>query len=86
MVNFWPPCVRRPRNALTEGELKSIVFISEDKDTDNIVVGDAHQAGTQIHIFGSNRSESNLQGVTINRTTVHEMNEIHTVCKKFIGH
>jgi hypothetical protein len=70
----------------TEGELKSIVFISEDKDADSIVVGDALQAGTQIHIFGSNRSESNLQGVTINRTTVREMNKIHTLCKKFIGH
>jgi hypothetical protein len=69
----------------TEGELKSIVFISEDKDKDSIVVGDAVQAGTQIHIFGSNRSESNLQGVTINRTTVREMNKIHTLCKKFIG-
>jgi hypothetical protein len=70
----------------TEGEMKSIVFISEDKDRDSIIVGDALQAGTQIHIFGSNRSESNLQGVTINRTTVREMNKLHALCKKFIGH
>jgi hypothetical protein len=70
----------------SEGELKSIVFISEDKDIENIVVDDALQAGTQIHIFGANRSESNLQGVTINRTTAREMNKIHTLCRKFIGH
>jgi hypothetical protein len=70
----------------TEGELKSIVFIREDKDADSIVVGDALQTGTQIHIFGSNRSESNLQGVRVNRTTVREMNKIHKLCKKFIGH
>jgi hypothetical protein len=69
----------------TEGELKSIVFISEDKDADSIIVGGALQAGTQIHIFGRTRSESNLQGVTVNRTTVREMNKIHTLCKKFIG-
>src|SRR6266478_6833151 len=69
----------------TEGEMKSIVFISEG-NADGIIVSDALQAGTQIHIFGSNRSESNLQGVTINRTTVREMNKIHTLCKKFIGH
>jgi hypothetical protein len=79
-------CKTSKGSALTEGELKSIVFISEDKDKDSIVIGDALQAGTQIHIFGSNRSESNLQGVTINHTTVREMNKIHTACKKFIGH
>ena len=68
----------------TEGELKSIVFTGEDKD--GIDIGDAEEAGTQIHIFGSNRSESNLQGVAINRTTTGEMNNIHSLCKKFIGH
>jgi len=66
----------------TEGELKSIVFISEDKDKDGIIVGDALQAGIQIHITGDERSESNLQGVTINRTTLREMNEIHEQCEK----
>jgi hypothetical protein len=79
-------CKTSKGTALTEGELKSIVFISEDKDKDSIVIGDALQAGTQIHILGSNRSESNLQGVTINRTTVREMNKIHKACKNFIGH
>jgi hypothetical protein len=69
----------------TEGEVKSIVFIREDNDKDSIVIGDAVQAGTQIHIFGSNRSESNQQGVTVNHTTVREMNKIHALCKKFIG-
>ena len=78
-------CNTSKGSALTEGELKSIVFVSEDKDKDSIVVGDAQQAATQIHIFGSNRSESNLQGVTMNRTTVGEMNKIHAPCSKFIG-
>jgi len=78
-------CKNSKGGKLTEGELKSIVFTDEDKDQDTIVIGDALQAGTQIHIFGSNRSESNLQGVTINDTTQREMNEIHAQCKKFIG-
>src|SRR5713226_1542321 len=60
----------------TEGELKSIVFISEDKDKDAIIIGDAVQGGVHIHVFGSNRSESNLQGVTVNPTTLREMNEL----------
>jgi hypothetical protein len=78
-------CKNSKGAALTEGELKSIVFLHEDIDKDAIVIGDALQAGTQIHIFGSNRSESNLQGVTINGTTVREMNKINAQCKKFIG-
>jgi hypothetical protein len=78
-------CKDSKGSALTEGELKSIVFISEDKVHDSIVVGDALQAGTQIHIFGSKRSESNLQGVRLNGSTVSEMNKIHALCKKFIG-
>jgi hypothetical protein len=69
----------------TEGELKSIVFTGEDKKKDEIIIGDAVQGGAQIHIFGNNRSESNLQGVTVNRTTTREMNEIHAQCTKFIG-
>jgi hypothetical protein len=79
-------CKTSKGSELTEGELKSIVFIHEDSDKDAIVIGDAEQAGTQIHLFGSNRSESNLQGVTLNHTTVREMNKIHAACKKFIGH
>jgi len=70
----------------TEGELKSIVFTKLDDD--EIVVGDAVQAGIQIHLFGDaadKRSESNLQGVTINRATRREMNSIHQQCVKFIG-
>ena len=70
----------------TEGILKSIVFTKVDDD--EIVVGDAVQAGVQIHIFGGaadKRSESNLQGVTINRATLREMNAIHQQCVKFIG-
>ncbi len=74
----------------TEGELKSIVFTGVNPDTHNIIVGDALQAGIQVHIsvFGSapaQRSESNLQGVTINTTTTREMNKIHTRCVGFIG-
>ena len=67
----------------TEGVLKSIVFTSADQ----IGKGDAVQAGVQIHIFGSSpaqRSESNLQGVTINPTTITEMKNIHTQCVGFI--
>jgi len=71
----------------TEGELKSIVFtgVADGK----IVVGDALQAGVQVHIFGAapaQRSESNLQGVTINASVLREMNKIHEQCVGFIGH
>jgi hypothetical protein len=71
--------------AQTEGALKSIVFTSAGSS--GIVVGDALQAGVQIHIFGSGpgqRSESNLQGVTINATTTAEMNSIHLACARFL--
>jgi hypothetical protein len=70
----------------TEGELKSIVFT---KTVDGfIVVGDALQAGIQIHIFGGSadkRSESNLQGITLNPAVIKEMNSIHQQCVNFIG-
>jgi len=79
-------CKDSKGSALTEGEMKSIDFLSENPSNKKIVVGDAEQAGTQIHVFGSNRSESNLQGVTINPMTRREMNKIHALCKKFIGH
>jgi hypothetical protein len=69
----------------TEGELKSIVFTGTDKHKNTIDLGDAVQGGVQIHIFGGNRSESNMQGVTINRTTMREMNNIHAKCVGFIG-
>ena len=69
----------------TEGELKSIVFTGEGTQTSGIEIGDAVQGGVQIHIFGSNRSESNMQGVTVNKTTTREINGIHAQCKKFIG-
>ena len=72
----------------TEGVLKSIVFTGVDPVTHNIIVGDAQQAGVQIHLFGScptQRSESNLQGVTINPTTTREMNKIHKACVRFLG-
>ena len=71
--------------AQTEGALKSIVFTSAGSS--GIVVGDALQAGVQIHIFGSGpgqRSESNLQGVTIKATTTAEMNSIHLACARFL--
>ena len=71
----------------TEGVLKSIVFTSTDKNG-NIDVGDALQAGIQVHIFGSapqQRSESNLQGITLNDATRQEMNQIHKQCVKFLG-
>jgi hypothetical protein len=67
----------------TEGVLKSIVFTSADK----IGVDAALQAGVQIHIFGSapgQRSESNLQGVTITTATIREMNKIHQQCAAFL--
>lgn len=68
----------------TEGVLKSIVFTGLDKKG-NIDVDDALQAGVQIHIFGSQRSESNLQGVTVNDATKKEMNQIHQQCVGFLG-
>lgn len=71
----------------TEGVLKAIVFTSSPTAPSPITVGDALQAGVQIHIFGSapgQRSESNLQGVTINAATTEEMNSIHTQCVGFI--
>jgi hypothetical protein len=77
-------CKDSKGSALTEGELKSIVFLSENPNH-KIIVGDAQQAGTQIHVFGSNRSESNLQGVGPSPTTRREMNKIHAACRKFIG-
>jgi len=52
-----------------------------------IVVGDALQAGVQIHIYGSapgQSSESNLQGVTVTPATMVEMNAIHKACTRFI--
>ena len=72
--------------AQTEGVLKSIVF-TKVVDKSKIDVGDALQAGVQIHIFGSTqkRSESNLQGVTVNDATRQEMNQIHQQCVGFIG-
>src|ERR1700730_128347 len=69
----------------TEGELKSIVFTNADKHKNTIDIGDAQQGGVQIHVFGGNRSESNMQGVTINPTTLREINEIHAKCVGFIG-
>jgi hypothetical protein len=73
----------------TEGELKSIVFTSSPA-VDTITVGDALQAGIQIHIsvFGSApplRSESNLQGVPMNASTMRDMNTIHQKCLAFPG-
>ena len=70
----------------TEGTLKAIVFTSPPV-VSPIVVGDALQAGIQIHIYGSapgQRSESNLQGVTVTNVTTVEMNAIHTACLSFI--
>jgi hypothetical protein len=67
----------------TEGVLKSIVFTKADQ----IGKDDALQAGVQIHIFGSSpaqRSESNLQAVTINDSTLQEMNNIHNQCDAFL--
>ena len=70
----------------TEGVLKSIVFTRADNG--NIVVDDALQAGIQVHIFGSapqQRSESNLQGITLNDATRREINQIHKQCVGFLG-
>ena len=68
----------------TEGVLKSIVFTRSDQKG-NVVVDDALQAGIQTHIFGSQRSESNLQGVTVNDKTKQEINQIHQQCVNFLG-
>src|SRR5258708_16989606 len=61
----------------TEGELKSIVFVSEDKKV--IVLGDASQGGIQIDIFSNpaHKPESNLQAVHINKNTTLQVNENH---------
>jgi hypothetical protein len=70
----------------TEGTLKAIVFTSSP-EVSPIVVGDALQAGVQIHIYGSapgQSSESNLQGVTVTAATMVEMNAIHKACTGFI--
>jgi spore germination protein YaaH len=70
----------------TEGAMKAIVFTSPPNITP-IVVGDALQAGVQVHIYGSSpgqRSESNLQGVSITTATTAEMNAIHKACLGFI--
>jgi hypothetical protein len=70
----------------TEGAMKAIVFTSPP-NMSPIVVSDALQAGVQIHIYGSasgQRSESNLQGVTITNATTAEMNAIHKACLGFI--
>jgi hypothetical protein len=71
----------------TEGELKSIVFMAAKggKTKPEVMIGDAEEGGTQIHIFGGNRSESNMQGVTLNGTVMREINEIHAQCVSFIG-
>ena len=71
----------------TEGELKTIVFVSEGKKgKKGVVLGDAALGGIQIHIFSNpvDKAESNLQGVAINETTTREINGIHAQCKKFI--
>jgi len=71
----------------TEGVLKSIVFTRVDKGGD-VIVDDALQAGIQVHIFGSapqQRSESNLQGITLNNATRREINQIHQQCVGFLG-
>lgn len=71
----------------TEGTLKSIVFTSPPASSP-IVVGDALQAGIQVHIFGpapGQRSESNLQGIPITTATTREMNNIHRLCMTFLG-
>ena len=70
----------------TEGTLKAIVFTSSP-EVSPIDVGDALQAGVQIHIYGSapgQSSESNLQGVTVTAATMVEMNAIHKACTGFI--
>jgi hypothetical protein len=66
----------------TDGELKSIVFVSSE----TIGTDDALQAGLQIHLSDDNevRSESDLNAVPINTATIREMNHIHTLCNGFI--
>ena len=64
------------------------MFVSyiREYSAEKIGADDALQAGIQIHIFGSapgQRSESNLQGVTITPKTVEEMNQIHKQCAGF---
>src|ERR1700731_4761332 len=66
----------------TDGELKSIVFVSSE----TIGTDDALQAGLQIHLSDDNdvRSESDLDAVPSTTETRKEMNTIHILCNGFI--
>ena len=66
----------------TEGELKSIVFVSSE----TIGADDALQAGLQIHLSDDNevRSESDLNAVPTTAASIREMNHIHSLCNGFI--
>jgi hypothetical protein len=78
----------------TDGTLKSIVYVS----TSSIGTDAAMQNGIQIHVSSDNneeeernrsveqeRTESDLNAVPVNPTTISEMNHIHSLCVGFIG-
>lgn len=66
----------------TDGTLKSIVFFS----TTSIGTDAALQAGLQIHVsHDSEGTESDLDAVPVNTTTIAEMNSIHAQCVTFLG-
>ena len=64
----------------TNGVMKSIVFESSS----SIGTDRALQAGLEIHTGGGQRTESDLDAVPVNTTTITEMNDIHTLCVDFI--
>ncbi|NPT56343.1 hypothetical protein [Paraburkholderia elongata] len=71
-------------NPQTDGVMKTIVFTKADADGDNVDVGDAVEAGYQIDLFGSGRTESDLKAVILNHHTTAEITSIHRQCNKFI--
>jgi hypothetical protein len=46
--------------------MKTIVFLKEDADHDDVVLGGAVQAGYQIDFFPGGRNQSSLLAVPIN--------------------
>lgn len=66
----------------TDGTMKSIVFTSAA----SIGTDAALQAGLQIHIsHDSEATESDLNAVPVNPTTIAEMKSIHAQCVGFLG-
>ncbi|MGF6998361.1 hypothetical protein [Paraburkholderia sp. GAS32] len=69
-------------NPQTDGVMKTIVFTKSNGD--DVEVGDAVEAGYQIDVFGSSRTEADLKAVVLNHHTTDEITSIHRQCVKFI--